>query len=337
MFIFMDFMEKIVQRAKSDKKTIVLPEGNDKRVLTAAAEILKQGIANVILLGKESQIKSLAGSLDLSGAKIIDPENTPLHGGYAKTFYELRKAKGVTPEKADEMMKDPTYFGVMMVKKEDADGMVSGACHSTANTLRPALQIVRTAPDCKLVSGFFLVSVPNCEYGEHGTFLFSDCALNINPNPDELSEIAIASAKSFKTIIGAEPKVAMLSFSTHGSGKDALVDKVAEATKIARQKAPDLQLDGELQADAALVPSVGEFKAPGSKVAGRANVLIFPDLNVGNICYKLVERLAKASTYGVILQGIAKPINDMSRGCSAKDIVGVVAITAVEAQTNSVH
>lgn len=328
----MDFMEKTIQRAMADKKTIVLPEGNDRRVVAAAAEALKRGIANVILLGKESEVKSTAAGLDLSKARIVDPENTPLHEDYAKTFYELRKAKGVTPEKADEMMKDPTYFGVMMVKKGAADGMVSGACHSTANTLRPALQIVRTAPDSKLVSGFFLISVPNCEYGENGTFVFADCGLNINPDADGLSEIAIASAKSFRSIVGAEPKVAMLSFSSYGSGKDALVDKVVEATKLAKQKAPDLLLDGELQADAALVPSIGSSKAPGSKVAGHANVLVFPDLNAGNICYKLVERLAKASAYGPILQGIAKPVNDLSRGCKAEDIVGVIAITAVQAQ-----
>ena len=327
----MDFMERTIQKAMENKKTIVLPEGTDRRVVTAAAEVLKRGIADIILLGNEKEVLAAAEGLDLSKAQIIDPHYTPLHAEYANTFYELRKTKGMTSEKADETMYDATYFGVMLVKKGVADGMVSGACHSTANTLRPALQIVRTAPDAKLVSGFFLISVPNCEYGENGTFVFSDCGLNINPSADELSEIAISSAKSFKSIVGAEPKVAMLSFSSYGSGKDALVDKVVEATKLAKQKAPDLLLDGELQADAALVPSVAKSKAPGSKVAGQANVLIFPDLNVGNICYKLVERLAKASAYGPILQGIAKPVNDLSRGCKAEDIVGVIAVTAVQA------
>lgn len=328
----MSFMENTVAKAVANKKTIVLPEGGDPRVARAAAEIIKKGIANVILLGDEKEIKAAAGGLDLSKAEIANPLTYSARADFVQTFYEMRKAKGMTEEKAEAMMKDPSYFGVMMVKKGIADGMVSGACHSTADTLRPALQIVRTAPGSKLVSGFFLISVPNCEYGENGTFVFADCGLNINPSADDLSEIAIASAKSFKSIVGAEPKVAMLSFSSYGSGKDALVDKVVEATKLAKEKAPDLLLDGELQADAALVPSVGKSKAPGSKVAGQANVLIFPDLNVGNICYKLVERLAKADAYGPILQGIAKPVNDLSRGCKAEDIVGVAAITAVQAQ-----
>ena len=329
----MDFIEQTIKRAAADRKTIVFPEGNDIRVITAAAELLKRKITGVILLGDENEIKSLAGGADLSGAKIINPLTSPKRKEYVDTFYEMRKAKkGMTPEKADETMKNNNYWGVMMVKKGEADGMVSGACHSTADTLRPALQIVRTAPDSKLVSAFFIITVPNCEYGEHGTFIFADSGLNMNPSADELSEIAIASAKTFKTLVQAEPKVAMLSFSTYGSAKDPLVDKVVEATKLAKEKAPDLLLDGEMQGDAALVPAVGKSKAPGSKVAGNANVLVFPDLNCGNICYKLVERLAKGSAYGPILQGIAKPVNDLSRGCKAEDIVGVAAITAVQAQ-----
>ena len=329
----MNFIERTIERAAADRKAIVFPEGTDKRVITAAAEILKRKITDVILLGDEKEIKSLAGGLDISGAEIINPLTSPKRSEYVDTFYEMRKGKkGMTPEKADEMMKVNNYWGVMMVKKGAADGMVSGACHSTADTLRPALQIVRTAPDSKLVSAFFIITVPNCEYGENGTFIFADSGLNMNPSAEDLSEIAIASAKTFKTLVNAEPKVAMLSFSTYGSAKDPLVDKVAEATKLAKEKAPALLLDGEMQADAALVPSVGQSKAPGSKVAGQANVLIFPDLNCGNICYKLVERLAKGSAYGPILQGIAKPVNDLSRGCKAEDIVGVAAITAVQAQ-----
>lgn len=334
----MDFIEQTIKRAIADRKTIVFPEGNDIRVINAAAEILKRKITDVILLGDEKEIKSLAGGADLSGAEIINPLTSSKRKEYVDTFYEMRKnKKGMTPEKADETMKINNYWGVMMVKKGEADGMVSGACHSTADTLRPALQIVRTAPDSKLVSAFFVITIPDCEYGEHGTFIFADSGLNMNPNAEELSEIAIASAKTFKMLVQAEPKVAMLSFSTYGSAKDPLVDKVVEATKLAKEKAPNLLLDGELQGDAALVPSVGKSKAPGSKVAGHANVLVFPDLNCGNICYKIAERLAKGSAYGPILQGIAKPVNDLSRGCKAEDIVGVAAITAVQAQACGAH
>ena len=248
---------------------------------------------------------------------------------------ELRKAKGMTKEAAtDLLMKEYMFYACIMVKAGDADGVVSGACHSTANTLKPALQIIKTKPGTKLVSAFFLMEVPNCELGENGTFVFGDCGLNQNPNPEELAAIAVSSAESFKALVGVEPKVAMLSHSTKGSAKHADIDKVAEATKLAKEMAPELNIDGELQADAAIVPSVGASKAPGSNVAGAANVLIFPDLDAGNIGYKLVQRLAKAEAYGPMCQGIAKPVNDLSRGCSAKDIVGVIAITAVQAQMN---
>lgn len=328
----MNFLEQTIRRAKADKKTIVLPESTDIRTIEATAMILKQGIANVVLIGNEKDIKDLAGDLDISGAHIVDPLNSDKFEDYANTFFEMRKAKGVTLEKAIETMKNPLYFGVMMVKKGEADGMVAGAINSTANTLRPALQILKTAPGTKLVSAFFVMCVPNCEFGHNGVFIYSDSGLVENPNADELSEIALASAKSFKTLVQAEPKVAMLSYSTYGSAKSELTEKVIQATKLAKEKAPELAIDGELQADAAIVRSVGKSKAPGSDIAGEANVLVFPDLNAGNIGYKLTQRLAKAEAYGPITQGIAKPVNDLSRGCSAEDIVGVVAITAVQAQ-----
>lgn len=328
----MTFLEQIVQRAKADKKTIVLPESNDIRVLTAASRVQQQEIADVVLIGKEEEIKKLAGDLDLRGIKIIDPETAEDFDDFVETFYEMRKAKGMTPEKARETMLNPLYYGVMMIKKEKADGMVAGAINSTANTLRPALQILKTAPGTKLVSAFFVMVVPNCEYGHNGTFIYADSGLVENPTAEELSEIAVESAKTFKKLIQAEPKVAMLSYSTYGSAKSELTGKVVEATRLAKEKAPDLIIDGELQVDAALVKSVSRAKAPGNKIDGEANVLIFPDLNSGNIAYKLTQRLAKAEAYGPITQGIAKPVNDLSRGCSAEDIVGVVAITAVQAQ-----
>ena len=328
----MNFLEKISERAKKDIKTIVLPESSDIRTIQAAAMVQERGLANIILVGREDAVKKLAGNLDISKARIVDPETSDKFEEFAEAFYQMRKAKGMTPEKAREVIKDELYWGVMMVKMGLADGMVSGAIHSTADTLRPALQILKTAPGTKLVSSFFVMVVPDCEYGKDGIFIYSDSGLVENPNADELSEIAIASAKSFKSLVQAEPKVAMLSYSTYGSAKSVLTEKVIEATKLAKEKAPDLMLDGELQADAALVPSVGKSKSPGSLIAGQANVLIFPDLNCGNIAYKLTQRLAKAEAYGPVTQGIAKPVNDLSRGCSAEDIVGVVAITAVQAQ-----
>lgn len=328
----MKFLEQISERAKKDIKTIVLPESSDIRTIKAAAMVQEKGIAKIVLVGKEKEIKKLAGDLDISKATIIDPETSPDFEKYADAFYEMRKAKGMTPEKAREIMKSETYWGVMMVKMGAADGMVSGAIHSTADTLRPALQILKTAPGTKLVSSFFVMVVPDCEYGNNGTFVFSDCGLVENPTADELSEIALASAGSYRNLVGGEPKVAMLSYSSYGSAKSELTEKVIEATKLAKEKNPELVLDGELQADAAIIPSVGKSKAPGSNVAGNANVLVFPDLNCGNISYKLVQRLAKAEAYGPVTQGIAKPVNDLSRGCSAEDIAGVIAITAVQAQ-----
>ncbi len=328
----MNIMQQMKQKAKSNKKRIVLPEASDLRVIQAASVALQEGLADLILIGNKAEISRMAGDLDLSEATIIDTETADKRTEYSSAFYELRKAKGMTLEKAEKLMKDPVYFGMMMLKQGDADGLVSGAVHSTADTLRPALQIVKTARDAKMVSSFFIMDIPNCSYGQNGTFLFSDCALNENPNAEELSEIAIASAGTMQHLLGIEPIVAMLSYSTFGSAKSELTEKVAEATRLAKQKAPSLLLDGEMQVDAALVERVATLKAPDSRVAGKANVLIFPDINAGNIGYKLTERLGKAQAYGPITQGLAKPINDLSRGCKAEDIVGVIAITAVQAQ-----
>ena len=331
----MAVIDIIKEKAKADKKTIVLPESMDRRTWEAAEKILKEGLANLIIIGTPEDIGEHSKGLDVSGATIINPQTYEKTQEYIDLFVELRKAKGMTPEKAKEtILGDYAYYGCLMIKNGDADGMVSGACHSTANTLRPCLQIIKTKPGTKLVSAFFLMEVPNCEYGENGTFVFSDCGLNQNPTADELAAIALSSAESFKMLVGKEPKVAMLSYSTKGSAKHDDVTKVQEATRIAKEAAPELQLDGEMQLDAALVESVGASKAPGSTVAGHANVLIFPNLDAGNIGYKLVQRLAKAEAYGPMCQGIAKPVNDLSRGCSADDIVGVVAITAVQAQMN---
>lgn len=329
----MGFIDTIKARAKADKKTIVLPESEDRRTYEAAAQILKEDLANLIIIGSEEAVKKGSEGLDVSKATIVDPEKNEKTQAYVDKLVELRAKKGMTPEKAREtILNDYTYYGVMMVKMGDADGMVSGACHSTADTLRPCLQILKTKPGTKLVSAFFLMVVPNCDMGANGTFIFADAGLEQNPDPEKLANIAISSADSFKLLVEKEPVVAMLSHSTKGSAKHADVDKVVEATKIAQELAPELALDGELQLDAAIVPSVGESKAPGSKVAGHANVLVFPDLDAGNIGYKLVQRLAKAEAYGPLTQGIAAPVNDLSRGCSAEDIVGVVAITAVQAQ-----
>ena len=331
----MSYIDLIKDKARADLKTIVLPETRDKRTLIAASKIIEEGLANIIMVGNEEKIMDGAGWLevDLDGVTVVDPANCDKFEEYVTLLYETRKAKGMTMEKAREiLLKDYLTFGVVMVKANDADGMVAGACHATADVLRPSLQILKTAPGSKLVSSFFIMDVPDCKMGANGTFLFGDCGLNQNPNAEELAAIADSSAKSFKTLVGAKPIVAMLSHSTKGSAKHALVDKVVEATRIAHEQYPSLTVDGELQADAALVPSVAKSKAPGSDVAGKANVLIFPNLDCGNIGYKLVQRLAKAEAYGPMLQGMAKPVNDLSRGCSWEDIVGVVALTAVQAQ-----
>ena len=332
----MSFIENIKQRAKQDIKTIILPEAEDKRVLEAASKVIKEGFAKVILIGDKEQVENdiKENNIDLTGVEIIDIKTSTRKQEYAQKLFELRQAKGMTEVEASKLIEEPIYYGMMMLKLGEADGLVSGAAHSTSNTLRPALQILKTAPNTKLVSAFFVMCVPNCEYGEHGTFVYGDSGLVENPNSDELSEIAISSAKSFKNLVGAEPKVAMLSYSTYGSAKSELTEKVIEATKLVKEKNPDLIVDGELQVDAAIIPEVSKSKAPGSIVEGNANVLIFPDLNAGNIGYKLTQRLAKAEAYGPLCQGIAKPVNDLSRGCSADDIAGVVAITAVQAAQN---
>ena len=330
----MNFIDTIKERAKKDIKTIVLPETEDIRTLQATEKVLKEGFANIVLIGNVEKTKELANKnqISIEGAKIIDPSKSEKYDEYVNKFFELRQKKGVSIEKAKETMLNNVYFGMMMVKCGDADGLVSGAAHSTADTLRPALQILKTAEGTKLVSAFFLMVVPNCEYGENGTFIFSDAGLNANPTSDELSEIAISSAKSFRQLVEKEPKVAMLSYSTYGSAHSELTEKVINATKLLKEQMPNLVCDGELQLDAAIIPEVASSKAPNSPVAGKANTLIFPDLNAGNIGYKLVQRLAKAEAYGPLCQGVAKPVNDLSRGCSSKDIVGVVAITCVQAQ-----
>ena len=330
----MSFIENIKKQAKQDLKTIVLPEATDIRTIKAAAMATEEGYAKIVLVGDEKQINEIANenNLDISKAIIINPKTSDRKDIYANELYELRKAKGMTKEQAEELILDEVYFGMMMVKLKEADGLVSGAIHSTSDTLRPALQILKTAPGTKLVSAFFVMDVPNCDYSEDGVFVFGDCGLNENPNAEQLAEIAASSAKSYEALVGKEAKVAMLSYSTFGSAKSELTQKVIDATNIVKENYPDLKVDGEMQLDAAIVPSVAKSKAPGSSVAGNANVLIFPDLNAGNIGYKLTQRLAKAEAYGPLCQGISRPVNDLSRGCSAEDIAGVIAITAVQAQ-----
>lgn len=325
------FIDSMLSLAKKDKKTIVLPEGSDERTLEAAEAILEADFADIIILGDADEIAASGRKLD--GARIIDVAGNPDKQRYADALYELRKAKGMSPEEALAKIDDVLCFGTMMVKLGEADGMVAGACHSTSDTLRPALQILKTAPGVKSVSSFFVMVVPDCDMGENGTFIFSDCGLNVQPSAETLAEEAVSSAQTWRTFMGSEPRVAMLSHSTFGSAApNDDRDKVMNAVAIAKEAAPELAIDGEMQLDAALVPSVAAAKAPNSPVAGKANVLVFPDLDAGNIGYKLVQRLAKAEAYGPITQGIAAPVNDLSRGCSAEDIVGVVAITCVQAQ-----
>ena len=329
-----NILEEIKMKAKELQKTIVLCEGEDARVVKAAADATKEGIAKIILLGNEEQIKAANPDIDLTGVEIVNPLTSDKLSAYNAKLCELRASKGMTPEQAAKLLTDGTYFGAMMLKMGDVDGLVSGACHSTANTLRPGLQIIKTAPGVSSVSSFNLMICPpqGNQYCPDGMVFFADCGLNPTYTSEGLAECAIATANSAKAITGIEPKVAMLSFSTKGSAKHDNVTLVAEAVKIAKEKAPNLKLDGELQFDAAIVPSVAALKAPDSDVAGQANVFIFPDLQAGNIGYKIAERLGGFMAVGPICQGFAKPLNDLSRGCKSEDIVAAVAITALQTQ-----
>lgn len=331
----MNISENLRQRAKKSIKKIVLPEGEEPRMIKAAEIIYREGFAKLVFLGKEEKIKDIAKQIKVTfpeDIEIIDPESAENLNTYSEIYYNLRKNKGMTLEEAKKLLKDPLYYGALMVYQGDADGLVAGSIHATGDVFRPALQTIKTAHNVNIVSSSFIMVVPDCPYGENGAILFADCALFPDPNAEELADIAIASANTAQVLMGVEPKVAMLSFSTKGSAKHPLVDKVIQATEIVKKKAPDLKVDGELQADAALIPEIGKRKAPDSEIAGKANVLIFPDLQAANIAYKLVERLAKAEAIGPISQGMRKPVNDLSRGCSAQDIVNVVAITALQAQ-----
>lgn len=331
----MTFIDTMKEKARKDIKNIVLPEADDVRVLKATEMVLNEGFANIILIGDTDEIKNLAkeNDINIDGVQIINPLTSTKLRKYSDDLYELRKAKGMTIEQAQELLKtNSRYFATMMVKSGDADGFVSGANHPTSDTLRPALQILKTAPNTKLVSAFFVMVVPECDYGENGIFVFADCGLNEYPDADALSEIAISSAESFKELVGKEPKVAMLSYSTMGSAHSPLTEKVVEATKLLKSKKPNLICDGEIQLDAAILPEIAERKAPNSPLKGKSNILIFPDLDAGNIGYKLTQRFGKAEAYGPLCQGISKAVNDLSRGCSSSDIAGVVAITAVQAQ-----
>ena len=331
----MSFIDSIKKEAEKEIKTIVLPESEDIRVLEATQIVIEEGFANIILIGNPDDINKLAEehNINLTGAQIVNPATYSNFSKYANDLYELRKNKGMTLNQAKELlMSNSRYFATMMVREGDADGFVSGAANPTADTLRPALQILKAAPGTKLVSAFFIMVLPDNEYGEDGVFIFADSGLNEYPDAEALSEIAISSSKSFKELVGKEPKVAMLSYSTHGSAHSPLTDKVVEATKLVKEKEPDLICDGEIQLDAAIIPEIAERKAPGSPLKGKANILIFPDLDAGNIGYKLTQRFGHAEAYGPLCQGVSKAVNDLSRGCSSRDIAGVVAITAVQAQ-----
>ncbi|MCK8823962.1 phosphate acetyltransferase [Fuchsiella alkaliacetigena] len=330
----MGFVEEIRKKASEDLQTIVLPEGTEPRMIKATPEILEEGIAEIILIGNEDELNGIADDegVDISGAEIIDPAESDRLDDFASDYYELRKHKGISEADAKEQMQESLYFGAMLVEKGIADGIVAGALNTTANVLRPVIRIIGTDEGVSVVSGSFLMIVPDCEYGAEGKMLFADSGVFPEGTPEELAEVAISSAKTFESLTGEEPVVAMLSFSTKGSAEHPLVDRMVEATKICKEKAPDLMVDGEMQGDAALVPEIGAKKAPDSDVAGKANVLIFPDLNGGNIAYKLVQRLAKADAFGPLIQGTALPANDLSRGCSVEDIVTVTAITAAQSQ-----
>jgi len=330
----MELLDSIKQKAKSFNKRIVLPEGYEERTIKAADIAIEGGLAQIILIGDPSEIKSHSEKLGLkniSKATVIDPRSHEKKSHYIEMMVELRKNKGMTREEASKLIRDPLYLGVLMIKNGDADGEVSGADHATGDVLRPAFQYVKTAPGISVVSGAFIMIHPDRKFGEEGILIFADGAVHPDPTDKELAEIAVATAKTARDICGFEPRIAMLSFSTKGSAKHAMVDKIVSAVKIAGKIAPDLMIDGELQADAALVEAIGQKKAPGSKIAGKANVLIFPNLESGNIAYKLVQRLAGAEAIGPILQGMAAPINDLSRGCSVSDIVSMIAITSNQA------
>ncbi|MDR1883701.1 MAG: phosphate acetyltransferase [Prevotella sp.] len=330
----MDLIKQIVERAKANKQRIVLPEGTEARTVTAADRLLADGVADIILIGNTKEVKDLAASLNLKNidkATIIDPRNYEKKEVYANLLFDLRKAKGMTMEQAAKLAEDPLYIGCLMIKNGDADGEIAGAQNTTGDVLRPALQIIKTAPGISVVSGAFLMFTTQKQYGKDGLIVVADCAVTPDPTATQLAEIAVATGQTARALAGEEPQVAILSFSTKGSAKHPMVDKVIEATQLARKLDPTMNIDGELQADAALVPSVGKQKAPDSKVAGRANVLVFPSLEVGNIAYKLIQRLGNAEAIGPILQGMAAPVNDLSRGCSVSDVYNMTAIAANQA------